>query len=595
MFAPLGTAPAVDHAEQQTLFGPADDQTIFPGSSPSGGSSPGTGAGEPGPESGPLGVGQVFGTRYHIIKLLGAGGMGAVYQAWDQELAVAVAIKVIRPEVMADPGAAAEIERRFKRELLLARQVTHKNVVRIHDLGEIDGIKYITMAYINGADLATVVKQQGRLPIDRVLRIARSVVSGLVAAHKAGVVHRDLKPANIMVDADDEALIMDFGIARSTTEPVAKRAVGEGAAPNVRLPRHKTNDATVVGSIVGTVEYMAPEQAKGLPVDQRADVYALGLILYDMLVGRRRAEESGSAFAELQARMQQPPPPARSIVPEIPEALDRLVTRCLDPDPETRFQTTVDLERELDRLDDHGKPIPIRRVFGIPVLSAVVVLAIGVLAAGWWYARSLVPAPKHEPVSVLIADFANGTSDPTFDHTLEPMLKLALEGAGFISAYDHSSVRRSLGVKPPETLDERNALEIAVKQGLGVVVSGSVARQGSDYALTMKAMQAVTGNVLGTARARASGKDDVLKTATKMAATIRRTLGDNASDSTQRFAMETLSATSLEAVRDYAIGQQAASNSRFDEARQSFSRAVDRDPKFGLAWAALAMASRNLD
>src|SRR5439155_23552838 len=132
------------------------------------------------------------GPRYQTIRCLGVAGLGAFYQAWDAELGVAVAIKVIRPESLADPGAAEEVERRFKRELLLARQVTHKNVVRIHDLGEIGGIKYITMAYVNGADLATLIRKQGRVPAAKTLRIARSVVSGLVAAHTAGVVHRDL-------------------------------------------------------------------------------------------------------------------------------------------------------------------------------------------------------------------------------------------------------------------------------------------------------------------------------------------------------------------------------------------------------------------
>src|SRR5437773_7106116 len=212
--------------DSATTFGDAGDRTRIPGSESwtemSGGATPtDVGFGGEGSDHGPLNIGQVFGTRYHIIRLLGVGGMGAVYQAWDQELGVAVAIKVIRPEVMADPTAAADIERRFKRELLLARQVTHKNVVRIHDLGEIDGIKYITMAYVNGADLATLIRKHGGQTAAKTLRIARSVVSGLVAAHGAGVVHRDLKPANIMVDAADEALIMDFGIARSTGGGVA--------------------------------------------------------------------------------------------------------------------------------------------------------------------------------------------------------------------------------------------------------------------------------------------------------------------------------------------------------------------------------------
>src|SRR5215471_1050542 len=192
---------------------------------------------------GPLAPGQSFGARYHIIRLLGAGGMGAVYHAWDAELGVSVAIKIIRPEIMADPRTAEEVGRRFKRELLLARQVTHRNVVRIHDLGEIGGIKYITMSFVDGIDLATLLKQDGKLPVPKVVRIARSVVSGLVAAHAAGVVHRDLKPANIMLDADDEALIMDFGIARSSGNVIAK--AGSAGLPHGR-PEVSASDAATI-------------------------------------------------------------------------------------------------------------------------------------------------------------------------------------------------------------------------------------------------------------------------------------------------------------------------------------------------------------
>src|SRR5262245_3172074 len=168
-----------------------------------------------------LTAGGAVGTRYHIIKLLGMGAMGAVYQAWDQELGVAVALKVIRPEATADPAAAADMERRFKRELLLARQVTHTNVVRIHDLGELKGIKYISMPYVEGEDLSTRLKRETKLAVKDALGVARQMGAGLEAAHQAGVVHRDLKPANIMIGADGHVLIMDFGIARSGTSHVA--------------------------------------------------------------------------------------------------------------------------------------------------------------------------------------------------------------------------------------------------------------------------------------------------------------------------------------------------------------------------------------
>ena len=208
--------------------------------------------------------------------------MGAVYQAWDQELSVVVALKVIRPEVAADPHAARMLERRFKQELLLARQVTHKNVVRIHDLGEINGVKYITMPFIEGEDLAQHPEAREEAPVPRVLKMARTMASGLAAAHAAGVVHRDLKPANIMIDADGEA--HDHGFRR--------RAI-DGRDPAVGRSRRRSRKSpsiagghTLAGMIVGTVEYMAPEQAKAQPVDHRADIYAFGLILYDMLVGR---------------------------------------------------------------------------------------------------------------------------------------------------------------------------------------------------------------------------------------------------------------------------------------------------------------------
>ena len=187
-------------------------------------------------------------SHYRILSKIGQGGMGEVYHAWDQELAVAVALKVIRPEATAEPGAAAELHRRFKRELLLARQITHRNVVRIHDMGEFGGVKYITMPFIDGEDLGSILKREKKLPVPRGLKLARAMASGLAAAHAAGVVHRDLKPANVMVDADGEALIMDFGIARSTgpSAPAAPTVIAESA------PTITTAGQTVAGAVVGS-------------------------------------------------------------------------------------------------------------------------------------------------------------------------------------------------------------------------------------------------------------------------------------------------------------------------------------------------------
>jgi tetratricopeptide (TPR) repeat protein len=536
-------------------------------------------------------VGQDLGHRYHIIKLLGAGGMGAVYQAWDAELGVAVALKTVRPEVAEDPATARMLEQRFKQELLLARKVTHKNIVRVHDIGEVDGLKYITMPFVEGEDLATILKREGKLPVPRVMTLARSVASGLAAAHEAGVVHRDLKPANIMVDADGEGLVMDFGVARSTVGPPKGGAAGVFPAGAMRAAAAAQ---TMAGSVVGTLEYMAPEQARAEAVDQRADIYAFGLILYDLLLGRIRAQKTDSALNELKARMEAPPPPPRTIDPTIPAALERLIVRCLQIDPAQRFQSTHELLGELAKLDARGVPLPLVRRLTWRTTAAAAVLMAALVGVTWWAAQGPPPPVEHEPVSILIADLENATGDTTLNGTLEPMLKLTLEGAGFISAYDRNGIRRSLGVVPPERLDAAAGRELAVKQGVGVVLSGALTREGTGIGLRLTATESVTGNVILDTSARAPGKDQVMGVATTLGNRVLTALGDDTSDSAQRFATETLSATSLDVVREYAMAMQALSNSQFDDARRSFGRAVALDPNFGLAYAGMAIASANM-
>ncbi len=285
-----------------------------------------------------LAAGQTLGTRYHIIRLLGVGGMGAVYHAWDAELGVAVALKVIRTDASVDVETVAEIERQFKQELLLARQVTHKHVVRIHDLGDIDGVKYITMPYVQGDDLATILKKQGTLEVARALKYVRQIVDGLVAAHDAGVVHRDLKPANIMIDEEDQALIMDFGIARKSSN------TGRGAT-----------------RVVGTLAYMAPEQAQAKPTDQRADVYALGMMCREMLVGRPSTAASGEqALADLMERIKEAPPSLRTIDAATPQPIDAVIARCVQPEAADRFQSSAELAQALAALDEQGHLRPAR-------------------------------------------------------------------------------------------------------------------------------------------------------------------------------------------------------------------------------------------
>jgi serine/threonine protein kinase/tetratricopeptide (TPR) repeat protein len=556
-------------------------------------------AGEDTSPQGPLSPGQPFGTRYRILQCLGVGGMGAVYQAWDAELGVAVALKVIRPEIAADPEAAAEIERRFKRELLLARQVTHPNIIRIHDLGDIGGIKYITMPFIEGSDLATILKKEGKLPVARALRIARGTVAGLVSAHQAGVVHRDLKPANVMINADDDVpTVMDFGIARSAGGP------GRGPTPKAIAglqPADLSRTAalaasrTMAGAIVGTVAYMAPEQARGEAVDQRADIYAFGLILYDMLIGGRRSERAASAVAELQQRMQTPPPPPRSIDTSIPEGVDAIIRRCLEPDPARRFQTTVELQQAFDRLDGDGKPLPIVRRLTRRTVAVAAVLVL-LLLAGTFYATRQLSAPPtvHEPVALIIADFQNTTNDSAFNGTLDQALRRALESASFITAFDRTRLRATFGVAAPENFDEVAARQLAIKQGLAVVLAGSIAPSGGGYDITVNATQPMTGTIITSVTRRAANKDQVLTALTRVATSVRNALGDETSDSDQQLAMKTISTTSLEVASHYAAAVNAQARGNAEEALASFAKTVELDPKFGLGYQGLAVMSRNM-
>ena len=539
--------------------------------------------------------GEAFGARYRIDRLIGKGGMGAVYEVWDAVLDVKVALKVIHPDHLADPLAARRLERRFKRELLLGRRVTHKNVVRIHDIGEILGIKYITMPFIEGDDLSTVMKNAGgKLPVPRALAIARSALSGLLAVHDAGVVHRDLKPANLMVSEGDEAFLTDFGIALATDGTSADEETGEGIGQALaQTPESALIADQTIGGIVGTVPYMAPEQAKGQPIDQRADVYAFGLILYDMLVGRYRADHTPTPVEELTGRMKTAPPAVRTIDPSLPEALGGVISRCLDPDPAERYQTSRELEANLDRLDDEGNLLPIERRISPLQLSAAVASVVALLGTIWWFTYTPPPAVQPDPVSVVIADLDNRTKDAAFDGTLEPMLKRVLEDAGFITAYDRSIIGR-LGVPRPDRLDEVAARELAVQQGLGVVLSGSIDPQGSGYSISITATQTVTGEVITSVQDRARSKDQVLEVAMTLIARVRTALGDDTSESAQQFAMASLSATSLDVVGLYAAAMEAQSANRFDEARQHALGAVALDPDFGIGYVVLAVASANL-
>ena len=273
--------------------------------------------------------GSLFADRYEVLGTLGKGGMGVVYRARDLTLDDIVALKVLRGEMLKDDPTHLE---RFKQEIKLARRITHRNVLRTHDFGEADGTPYISMEYLEGVTLKDLIKNKGALPVPVGLRIAKQMGQGLEAAHLQGVVHRDIKPQNMLILPETgELKIMDFGIARV-------QAVKSGDA-----------GLTTAGTVMGTPDYMSPEQAQGLPADFRSDIYSLGIVLFEVFTGA--LPFTGDTMMQIVlSHIRNPPPAPRSVNPRVPERLEAIILKCIDKDPNHRYQTVGDLLDDLDEV-----------------------------------------------------------------------------------------------------------------------------------------------------------------------------------------------------------------------------------------------------
>ena len=522
-----------------------------------------------------LSPGASVGSRYEIVRLLGQGGMGAVYQAHDKELERQVAIKVIRADMAANP----EILRRFKQELILARQITHKNVIRIFDLGQADGIKFITMEYIEGENLQNVLRRKKKLEPAEAANILAQVCRALEAAHHEGVIHRDLKPQNIMLDKTGRAFVMDFGIARSM--------LGDGM--------------TQTGALIGTPDYMSPEQAKGQSLDARSDLFSVGIIFYEMLSGKVPFD-ADTTMGKLWKRTNEPARPLDELDKTIPKPLNDIARKCLEIDPQKRFSSASEL---LHQIEIWQGPAAGTRLVSLPVTVLpgsgkwLAAAALGVMViAGGLYLRSRISAPlgtPHAPVTLLIADFDNKTGDSVFDGTLEPMLGIALEGAPFISSFNRGQAKKDgARLQPGAThMDAALAQLVARSEGVNAVVTGSITQAGSGYKVSVSALDAATGKPIVTEEKSASNKQDVLAAAGKLAESIRKGLGDTTPESAQQAAAETFSASSLEAAHAYAVGQDFQLAAKWDDALKAYSHAVELDPNLGRAYAGMAAIDAN--
>src|SRR5512146_1952316 len=308
-------------------------------------------------------MGTILANRYEILHVLGQGGMGAVYKAYDRELERFVALKTIRPEL----AGHAEMLARFKQELILARQIAQRNIVRLYDITDSGGMKFITMEYIEGEDFRSILRREGKLSPAESVNIIRQICFALQAAHAEGVVHRDLKPQNIMRDKSGRIVVMDFGLARAL----------------------ESEGMTQTGALLGTMEYMSPEQAKGEQVDCTSDIYAAGLIFYELLTGKM-PYAAESALASLMKRAQQRAIPAAELDRSVPRNLSSIVSHCIEPDRKKRYQSASEILADLDAVDPTARTavsfvVPRPRAQTSSIYKWIAVALLAVILAGGGY------------------------------------------------------------------------------------------------------------------------------------------------------------------------------------------------------------------
>ena len=538
------------------------------------------------PHSARIASDTVVGNRYTIIEMIGVGGMGEVYKARDLALGRLVAFKVIRPELARDP----DIIERFKQEILLSSNVTHRNVIRIYDLGEADGLKFITMEYIEGRDLRADLLDRGRFPPADVVSIIRQAAKALEAAHAVGVIHRDLKPQNIMCEPGGRVLVMDFGLARTVDD----------------------NGLTQSGNIVGTMEYMSPEQALASEIDQRSDIFSLGIIFYELLSGHSPFQ-AHSAVASLVMRTQQNVAPLANSDPSIPQPLSDIVSRCLDRDVNLRYQSASELIADLDAYEG-GRLLratsaslePPSRFATISAelrkswkaLSALVVLAL--LLTGYLYYDKLhnrssqtQTASTGPALSLAVFPLRNASGISGMDWmsvSLADMISTAIGQSTQLRPVSPERIRQvysDLRLSPQSIIDEPMLRRLAQFTSADTTISGQYNRIGDQINIDVT-IEDLKNNHTTSLKAQSLEKD-LPSAINTLADSIRQNLSLSSADQ-KTVAAQSIQPTSssVAALRDYNEALAMTRAGRNIDAQARLSSAIDSDTRFALAYALLA-------
>lgn len=534
-----------------------------------------------------LTTGTTFAGRYQIIEELGKGGMGKVYKAFDKKIDEKIAIKLINPLIAADKKTVE----RFSNELKYARRIRHKNVCQMFDLGEANNILYITMEYVHGEDLKRLIRKVGNLSPAQTIAIAKQICSGLVEAHKLGIIHRDLKPQNIIVDEEGNARIMDFGIARSL----------------------KTKGITGAGAMIGTPEYMPPEQVESKDIDQRSDIYSFGVMLFEMVTGQLPFSGDTPFSVGIKQKTEMPPDP-KVINPNIPGDLGRLILKCLEKDKEDRFQSAGEVRSALEQITvglptseqtvAPRKPITSKEItvtLGVKKLIPVVaVIALALIVLVLWQVLSreeTISAPMIEN-SLAVISFENQTGDKSYDYlqkAIPSLLITSLENTGrfYVATWERMyDLLKQMGKGEVQNIDRKLGFDLCRREGIKAIVIGSFIKMGDTFATDVKVLDVASKKLLKSASSQGTGIDSILKSQINtLSVEILRAVKipkDKTDPSTVR--IDEVTTESMEAYQWFLKGKEAHERFHNAIAVEHLSRAIVLDPKFAAAYLYLGHA-----